>query len=336
MRYGPWRIAGLSGIYKADDYRLPHVERLPYDRNGIKSVYHLRDFEVGKLLCLTGQVDVCLSHDWPMWVELFGDHHTLYGVKPHLLDSAKVGGLGSFPALNVLGKVRPRYWFSGHMHTRFEAKVEHKDQDIEVTIQELSISESLRSTLPILKSPSGSLSSKDSPVVGKTEFLALSKAGHSTDSYMALMELDLPIHADEEKYLELSEAGRFALHYDEEWLAITRAFNEALRIPDPDTLIVPPQKHRQKISSAIIAQNREWVKENITENGLLRIQQNFERHAPVQTQSLEGARDQPPEYPNGQTAAFAELLQMTNKFSMDTRGSLGDTGIDFVDFTLNE
>lgn len=29
VRYGPWRIAGLSGIYNTKDYRKPHHERLP-------------------------------------------------------------------------------------------------------------------------------------------------------------------------------------------------------------------------------------------------------------------------------------------------------------------
>jgi lariat debranching enzyme len=334
VRYGPWRIAGLSGIYKSGDYRRPHYERVPYDSHGIRSVYHVREYDVEKLLQVTGQVDVCLSHDWPMWVELFGDYTALYKTRPHFLDSAKAASLGSLPALQVLGRLRPRYWFSGHMHVRFGATVEHKDQPIEDTIRELPISEPIRSKLPIFQRQASSRGGD--AVIGETEFLGLSKPGSDTSSYIELMELHLPAHGDEEQYLGRSTGGKFSLHYDEEWLAITRAFNRSLRIPDPETLVVPPERHKKKVSSASIGRHREWVRENVTKKDLLKIPENFERHALVHDPALDGAGDQPPEYPNSQTARLAELLQMTNRLAMVKDESQESTGIDLVDFTLDE
>lgn len=46
-RFGGLRIAGLSGIYKSHDYMRGHHEALPYNEKTIRSMYHIRDFEVG-------------------------------------------------------------------------------------------------------------------------------------------------------------------------------------------------------------------------------------------------------------------------------------------------
>ncbi len=47
-RFGGLRIAGLSGIYKSHDYLRGHHEALPYNDKTIRSMYHIRDFEVGR------------------------------------------------------------------------------------------------------------------------------------------------------------------------------------------------------------------------------------------------------------------------------------------------
>ena len=47
-RFGGLRIAGLSGIYKDHDYTRGHYEALPYNEKAIRSMYHIRDFEVGE------------------------------------------------------------------------------------------------------------------------------------------------------------------------------------------------------------------------------------------------------------------------------------------------
>lgn len=77
VRYRGLRIAGLSGIYKAYNFRRGHFERAPYDNDTMRSVYHTRSIEVFRMKGLTGRVDVCMSHDWPVNVALHGDWQTL-------------------------------------------------------------------------------------------------------------------------------------------------------------------------------------------------------------------------------------------------------------------
>lgn len=43
------RIAGISGIYKSQDWMQGHHEKAPYDNSSIRSVYHIRNLEVFRL-----------------------------------------------------------------------------------------------------------------------------------------------------------------------------------------------------------------------------------------------------------------------------------------------
>ncbi|KAM5361415.1 hypothetical protein ACJZ2D_013105 [Fusarium nematophilum] len=330
VRYGPCRIAGLSGIYSAADYRRPHDERLPYDRDLVRSVYHVREHDVQKLLQVKGPVDIALSHDWPTWVELFGDHEDLFKQKPHFLASAKVDNLGSKPAAEVLNHLRPRHWFSGHMHVRFRATVEHCGSSMQDSVMRLALPEELRASLPIFKrqpSPAATLAAPSQLTEEQcrdrqhTEFLALSKPGRDVAGWMELVEMDVPLRTDDAIYSETFKDGRYALCYDEEWLAVTRAFNDALRIPDPDTLIVPPIKGRRRAPApaASIPGHRQWVRERVVDRGLLKVPGNFVRCAPAYEADADVERrwEQPQEYPNPQTVAFSDLLEMPNKFYVD-------------------
>lgn len=121
LRVGPLRIAGLSGIWKGFDYRKPHCERLPFSRDDIKSFYHVREFDVRKLLQVRGQVDVGLSHDWPRGIEKHGDLQQLYRLRPMWKEESMDGSLGSPAAEYVMDRLRPAYWFSAHMHWKFAA-----------------------------------------------------------------------------------------------------------------------------------------------------------------------------------------------------------------------
>ncbi|KAH0145873.1 DBR1-domain-containing protein, partial [Aureobasidium melanogenum] len=68
LKLGPLRIAGMSGIWKGFDYKKQHHERLPYNEGDVKSIYHVRELDVRKLLQVRTQVDVGISHDWPRGV----------------------------------------------------------------------------------------------------------------------------------------------------------------------------------------------------------------------------------------------------------------------------
>ncbi|RSL63210.1 hypothetical protein CEP54_005273 [Fusarium duplospermum] len=320
INYGPCRIAGLSGIYNASDYRKPHDERLPYDRDLIRSIYHVREYDVQKLLHVTQPVDIAFSHDWPTWVELFGNHEQLFAEKPHFFASAKIDNLGSKPAAEVLNRLRPSYWFSGHMHARFEATVKHRGSKMEDSVLQLDLPDTLKDVLPLFKSRRKSSQASSSEPMGgnqQTQFLALSKVGQDVASYMELKELEIPTRPNEVALTETTSEGKFHLCYDLEWLAITRAYNDTLRIPDPETLIVPPLKGKQKSVASNIPKHKDWVKENIVDKGLLRVPDNFAKHAPDYDVNVEPRREQPLEYPNQQTADFAKMLGISNKFHMD-------------------
>ncbi|KAH8727479.1 lariat debranching enzyme, C-terminal domain-containing protein [Phaeosphaeriaceae sp. PMI808] len=125
IRLGPLRIAGLSGIWKGYNYKKPHYERLPYNSDDIRSIYHVRELDVRKLLQIRSQVDIGLSHDWPRGMEWKGDFKQLFKWKPDFEQEAKDGTLGSVAATTVLEHLRPPYWFSAHMHTKFAGLWEH-------------------------------------------------------------------------------------------------------------------------------------------------------------------------------------------------------------------
>ncbi|KAI1977614.1 lariat debranching enzyme [Ophidiomyces ophidiicola] len=122
---GPLRIAGMSGIWKGPHYRLPHFERLPYDNDALRSIYHVREIDIRKLLQLRTQVDVGVSHDWPQAIEWSGDYNGLFRRKWHFREDAETGKLGSPAAKYVLDRLRPAHWFSAHLHVRYTAKFEH-------------------------------------------------------------------------------------------------------------------------------------------------------------------------------------------------------------------
>ena len=129
LQIGPLRIAGLTGIWKPYDYPKPHFERLPYSQSETGSIYHVRELDTRKLLSLRSQVDIGLSHDWPQGIEMLGDYKWLFKNKPHFRADSESGKLGSIAANQCLERLRPAYWFSAHMHTKYVAIVEHGDTE---------------------------------------------------------------------------------------------------------------------------------------------------------------------------------------------------------------
>ena len=121
VRVGPLRIAGLSGIWKGYNYNKPHFERLPYSQDDIKSIYHVREIDVRKLLQVRTQIDIGISHDWPRGIEWKGDWKTLFRKKDLFEKDAREGKLGSAGANYVMERLRPPHWFSAHLHVKFSA-----------------------------------------------------------------------------------------------------------------------------------------------------------------------------------------------------------------------
>ena len=126
VRFGDLRIAGLSGIWKGYNYNKPHFERLPYSADEIKSLYHVREVDVRKLLLLRTQVDIGISHDWPRGVEWQGDWKALFRKKDLFEADARAGTLGSSAARYVMDRLRPPHWFAAHLHCKFAAVVDYR------------------------------------------------------------------------------------------------------------------------------------------------------------------------------------------------------------------
>ncbi|KAM0691746.1 hypothetical protein Q7P36_007946 [Cladosporium allicinum] len=131
VRLGPLRIAGLSGIWKSYNFRKPHYERLPYNESDMKSIYHVREIDVRKLQQVRTQVDIGISHDWPRGVEWKGDWKKLFRQKAHLEEDARNGQLGSVAAKLVVDRLKPRWWFSAHLHCKFAGVIDHNDGGLE-------------------------------------------------------------------------------------------------------------------------------------------------------------------------------------------------------------
>ncbi|RDX81308.1 Lariat debranching enzyme, partial [Mucuna pruriens] len=125
VRFGNVRIGGLSGIYNARHYKLGHFERPPYDQSTIRSVYHVREYDVCKLMQVKEPIDVFLSHDWPMRITDYGDWKELVRRKHFFKQEIEEKRLGSKAGAELLEKLKPHYWFSAHLHCKFAALVQH-------------------------------------------------------------------------------------------------------------------------------------------------------------------------------------------------------------------
>lgn len=82
-----------------------HYERPPYNQSTIKSVYHVREYDVHKLMQLEEPLDIFLSHDWPVGITDYGDSKALIQQKPYFqeeVNSDKLLGNGFYFFVLVL------------------------------------------------------------------------------------------------------------------------------------------------------------------------------------------------------------------------------------------
>lgn len=105
--------------------RLGHFETPPFSDSSKRSAYHVREFDVFQLGQIQQPIDIFLSHDWPRNIAHHGDLQGLLRRKSFLRKEIEEGSFGSPPAEHLLNVLRPTYWFSAHMHTKFPAIVQH-------------------------------------------------------------------------------------------------------------------------------------------------------------------------------------------------------------------
>ena len=176
VRFAGLRIGGLSGIYKSHDYSMGHFEAVPYDRSSLRSVYHVRNVDVLRMKCLSvgkkynsdrkriekeseeekgstandfdRPIDILLSHDWPLGIEQHGNTNDLLRRKPYFRQEVADNSLGSPPNREVLDTVRPKHWFSAHLHVKFKATVRFPVNDANTAETAPSSSDDFMALIP--------------------------------------------------------------------------------------------------------------------------------------------------------------------------------------------
>ncbi|RLV96532.1 Lariat debranching enzyme [Spathaspora sp. JA1] len=122
------QIAGWSGIFNRSTFSRNdlHFERPPYRRDELVSVYHQKLSNFIKLYMMNHDLDIVMSHDWPVGIEQYGNKSKLLSLKPYFKKDIENNDLGSPLNKFLLDYLRPRYWFSAHLHVLFEARVQFK------------------------------------------------------------------------------------------------------------------------------------------------------------------------------------------------------------------
>jgi lariat debranching enzyme len=82
----------------------------------------------GAALTSSSAVDVVLGHDWPRGIEHYGDTGALLRAKPAFESDVRSGALGNPASWELLARLRPRFWFGAHLHTKFSALVVHPER----------------------------------------------------------------------------------------------------------------------------------------------------------------------------------------------------------------
>lgn len=207
VNVGGIRIGGLSGIYNQRHYHLGHYEMPPFSEDDMRSIYHIRELDVMRLMQLRRPMDIFLSHDWPQHIARHGDLKQLLRRKAFLQHEIDDGSLGSPPAMALLQQLKPRYWFSAHLHVKYAAVVHHPASDANLGPREGSAT----STVASHGREHGA--THDGGHGGsrgrETRFLSLSKClpGHD---FLQLLHVE-------------GDGSPPTICYDAEWLAVLRS-----------------------------------------------------------------------------------------------------------------
>ncbi|XP_077993822.1 uncharacterized protein LOC144447620 [Glandiceps talaboti] len=272
VNIGGLRIGGLSGIYKKHDYKRGHYEKAPFSQESMRSVYHIRNLEVFRLKQMKQPLDIMMSHDWPRGIYHYGNIQQLLRRKPFMQAEVESNQLGSPPAEELLHALKPSYWFSAHLHIKFPAVVQHKDDSKEEN------------------------DGKGSKV---TKFLALDKCLPRRDF---LQIIDIPKQTDSS--LELS--------YDAEWLAILKSTNHLLNTtPQPTNMPFPGLQQRFDFAvteEELDVVRKDLNGDFKLPNNFVKTAPSFN---PQQGKNIKNAR-QPTACVNPQTTSFCELIGITD------------------------
>jgi len=333
------RIAGSSGIFNSRDYSLGHFERLPFDSSQLRSIYHTRQYDVLKL-SLLAPPHVFLSHDWPQGIEHHGDLNALLRCKSFFKSDIQKGQLGSPPMMELLRRLRPTWWFSAHLHVKYKALYEHRNESetgpSTAMTQDRDFNEANdRNPDEILigsdtDEVDGLLSQNPDEIAIDDEFEESAKKDdrdgaaesqprtlhqhHLIVAQTQFLALDkcLPrrqfLEVVDMPDLDQASTSEPQLCFNKRWLAISRALHPFLSTSKYAT---PPPSF--DTARQLVEQELAWVEQNVKELDI-RTMQTFWATAPNPLpEQGKGRKQQPPWYTNPQTEAFCQLLQIPNK-----------------------
>jgi len=275
VNVGGVRIGGVSGIYKSHDFTQGRFERPPYDNSTMRSVYHVRNIDIFRMKCLSQGPDIMMSHDWPQGIEQFGNTKELLRRKPFFRDEVERNDLGSPCNRELLDTLKPKWWFSAHLHVKFMATVRHNPEHLTTTTVASALVPSqlvpiIKPALPTKKDePEQKLFSKNEvnentkTTVEATQFYAIESTDKCnsddlTDQMTRFLSLDkcLP----RRQFLSIlhitSTKPKDVMEYDLEWLAILQKSHELTviehrRVNMPNELIKISQGDLEAIRSQL-------------------------------------------------------------------------------------
>ncbi|RXW19075.1 hypothetical protein EST38_g6773 [Candolleomyces aberdarensis] len=322
------KIAGVSGIFKGPDFRKGHHEKLPYDKSSMRSIYHVREYDIRRLSLLSSP-HIFLSHDWPQSIEQHGDVRDLLRRKRFLEPDIRANKLGSPPLMGLLQNLKPQWWFAAHLHARYEATYVHPSTDPshqgqappsqpvqnpdEILIED---DEEPTASEPPPTDPSNNpdeilLDDEEVEVEALppatvapalTQFLALDKCLPKRQ-FLEVIDVDV-----------LSSNPTPVISFDPEWLAINRAFHPWFSTTAHQQTFPDEQEAR-----TMVAKELEWVNTNVKtdENGVIPVEdwQTFAQTAPGPGSEGANKNRQPPAYANPQTVAFCKMLDIQDRIN---------------------
>lgn len=286
IRYKGLRIAGLSGIYNYFNHKKGRFERMPLERESIKSVYHTRQLDVFRLQLLSknseqkSPIDVFLSHDWPARIYDYGNREQLLRFKPAFKqDMTSKEGLGNPMTQPLIQQLKPRRWFAAHLHCKFYAKVKHDKTDLRCT-----------------------------------EFLSLNKI-ENRRNYMDILDLEPSNNKDN----NITDDN---IYYDEEWLTILRK-TKNLESNSRDIVFCPSIENDMAKPYFPSDEEVQETLKLMIDTGGLKIHKNFAMTEPVIYNRPNGVQpsfdhERKRFYPNPQTIELQKRLKLIDNQTSTT------------------
>jgi len=206
--------------------------------------------------------------------------------------------------MGLLRTLKPEWWFSAHLHTYYEATVDHvpspqTNAPAHQNPDEIVIEEEDETDIAQAEPAEEGLT-ESGPIYTSTKFLALDKCLPKR-RYLEVINIEDLGDAQERQAPKLT--------FDPEWLAITRAFQPWLSRTRVQRGFPEEEEARRMVSEEL-----EWVMKKVGNEYEIGGCQVFQQSAPAGMGGEELQR-QPVAYVNGQTEALCGLVEISNRIA---------------------